>query len=198
MSGWRNYFCTFIRIIIFLLIASFICVEPGQIAKASALTGWTSVGSAGTVDESSLSNVTMNGSFIEIQSYCVLFYLRHALGCSTYVGDVSVRYNVNFYSEFTAFQLAARFKDSGDMQRVVLTLKKVDLQTGVESIVRTLDSNAFPPSTTYQRETTGCAPVFGLDAIRNAYYIDAVISNNSGIGSAPGIQYVQIEGCSTL
>ena len=198
MFGQYNNISILIRILIVVLVAGFFCVEPGQMAKASALTGWTSVGSAGTVDESSLNNVTMNRSFIEIRSHCVLFYLRSAMGCSTYVGDVSVRYNVAFYSEFAAFQLAARFRDSGDTQRVVLTLKKVDLQTGVESIVRTLDSNAFPPSTTYQTETTGCAPIFSIDAARNAYYIDAVISNNSEFANAPGIQYIQIDGCSTL
>jgi hypothetical protein len=66
----------------------------GAVLSASVLTGWTSVGSAGTVDEDSASIVGLQGSSVGLRTSCVLAVLGISKWCSVSTGTVTVRYNV--------------------------------------------------------------------------------------------------------
>jgi hypothetical protein len=62
---------------------------------ASVVTGWTTVGSAGTVDEDSMSIVRQTGPFVELRVRCLFEFLgNHSILCSPSTGTVTVRYNV--------------------------------------------------------------------------------------------------------
>jgi hypothetical protein len=173
---------------------------------ASVLTGWTSVGSAGTVDEDSLSIVGMRGSFVEMNTSCVLAILKISKFCTVATGTVTVRYkvvptgalNIMPPSGFVPFSLMARFRDAGNMQHVVLLLKEVNLQSGSENTLLTLDSDSFPASTNYQTQTGPRSCGFTVNFDQNAYYVEALISNSSGTGPGPGLQAIWINRCATL
>src|SRR4051794_35631995 len=89
---------------------------------ASALTGWTTVASAGTVDEDSASMIGLRGPFAELRTSCVLAILGIQRWCSVATGLATVRYNVvptaalNIMpsSGFAPFTLNARFRDTGN------------------------------------------------------------------------------------
>src|SRR5262245_46958593 len=145
---------------------------------ASPLTGWTTVGSAGTVDESSTSIVGFSGPSVGFKTSCLLAFLK--IHCSVATGTVTVRYNivptgalyVTQPSVFVALALSARFRDTGTTQRVLLLLKEVNLQSGDENPLLTVDSDLFNSSPNYQTQTGPRACAFGLNFDENAYYVE--------------------------
>jgi hypothetical protein len=181
-----------------------VAVMLGAVAWASVVTGWTTVGSAGTVDEDSVSIVSLRGPFVELRGRCWFAFLgfQNVL-CSLSTGTVIVRYNVvptgSLYrtpqSNFGAFRLVTRLRDTGNAQRVLLLLKEVNFQSGNETTLLTFDSDLLNPSGSYQTVPgpNPCAFTFDFDA--NAYYIEAQISNNSSAGVSPGIESISISGC---
>ena len=177
----------------------------GTTIGASVLTGWTTVGSAGTVDEDSLSIVGLTGPTVGLKTRCLLWFLGLQWPCSVATGTVTVRYNivpsgalyVTQASGFAPFTLSTRFRDTGNLQHVVLFLREVNLQSGVENTLLTVDSDSFNPSLDYQTQTgpSSCAFTFNFD--QNAYYVEARISNSSS-NSSPGLQAICINRCASL
>jgi hypothetical protein len=171
--------------------------------SGSALTGWTTVGSAGTVDEASASIVSLSGPHVFLQTNCILAIIGIDWPCILATGIVTVRYNIVptgalNSTGFAALKLSTRFRDTGDNQRVLLLLKEVNLQSGIESTLVTFDSDSFASSTNYQTQTgpRPCAFTFDFDA--NSYYVEARISNLSGSGVSPGLESISISRCPTL
>jgi hypothetical protein len=169
-------------------------------------SGWTTVGSAGTVDEGSTSIVGLRGPFVELKNNCFLDILGIQRWCRVATGILTVRYNIvptgtlNITSPtgFAAYEFTARFRDTGNAQRVLLMLKEVNLQSGGETTILTVDSDSFSASPDYQTQLGPRTCGFTFDFVQNAYYVEAQISNSSGTGPSPGLETIWINRCPTL
>jgi hypothetical protein len=107
------------------------------------------------------------------------------------------RANVD-YPPFVPFTLSARFRDTGDTQRVVILLKELNLQSGTENTLLTFDSNTFSSSTNYQAETAPRPCQFALDFGQNAYYVAPQNWDSSGSGASPGPEAIWVNRCAGL
>jgi hypothetical protein len=141
-------------------------------AGAQSADPWTSVGSAGTVDEADLALVQL-GTPVP-GAVAMGPGLRRA---------VHIRYNVVAVGGvLNAFgvSMSARLLDRGDGQKVFLQLKEYGLHTGLTTTLLTLDSDNFPAAPSFQEEsvsTGGCFPPFTtLNFADNAYFVDVVLS----------------------
>jgi hypothetical protein len=139
-------------------------------AGAQASAPWTSVGSAGTVDEADLSRVQL----------CTPVPGAVSLGPGpVFLNAVRIRYNVVAVAGVldTGVAMTARWLDRGDGQRVFLELKEYNLGTGLTTTLLTLDSDAFPAAPGFQFGSTDCrGPFPTLNFTENAYFVDAVLS----------------------
>jgi hypothetical protein len=145
-----------------VILAMALAAAPAPPAIAEAVSGmlWTSVASAGTVDEGDLDAVSLDGAVAQ-----------HAGAAGQ---TVTIRYNVVAVDGLSVrgILMTAKFRDSGDSTQVVLTLKRHSLLGGGTSTVLTLDSNDFLPSPSFQtRQVDDCSADF--DFVHNAYYIEA-------------------------
>ena len=158
------------RRLIPLVTFVFIAALTSSLPVAAQEAPWTSVGSAGTVDEEDLLLVQLGTP------------VPGAISMRPLRGAVNVRYNVvavpGVLGETESLVLTARYLDRGDGQRVFLELKEYNLGTGLTTTLMTLDSDAFPPSDQFQVQSVGCSGVsFNmLDFTQNAYFVDVVIS----------------------
>jgi hypothetical protein len=185
------------------LCASILVTAPPD-ACGAVLDGWTSVGSAGTVDESSTADVRLTGPVVEMVRKCYAIGLLN-IYCSTSTRPVTIRYNIvpsgALYSQRVngeiPFVLYATLRAAGDAQQVLVTLHQVDLSNGVDTVMEILDSKAFPLAPTYHQLSVGyCNLFFHFDAY--AYYIEARLLNSDARGVAPGLAAVHLEGCGGL
>ncbi len=86
---------------------------------------------------------------------------------------------------------AARFLDDG-AGHVFLSLKQVNLSTGVITTLMTFDSNASSPSTSYQEGNTPGNPTFNFtwadseafNPTDSVYYVEAQLSRSAAGGQA--------------
>jgi hypothetical protein len=119
-----------------LLVAA-LAAGPGAPAFADAVPGmyWTSVGSAGTVDEADVAVVLLDGAAAS-----------HA---AAFGRIVRIRYNVvavDGLSGAVMIVLAANFTDTGSPSQVLLTLKRHSFETGATESLLTLNSDTFAGS----------------------------------------------------
>jgi hypothetical protein len=146
-----------------------------------AAAQWTSVGSAGTVDEADVAEYDTNGPQIRIRS------------TATLPAVVVVRYNVTNVNGMTGGEgifLNVRFLDNGTGARVVTVLKQVNINTGVTTNVLSLDSNDFAASSDFQKQQTTSSCTVDFNFFENAYFIEATLSKSSS-GGSPRIQALQ-------
>lgn len=158
-SACLNKFCATIA----LLVTS---------ATASAAP-WTTVGSAGTVDESDQQSVVLSGAGANIAAAVSL------------PETATLRYNIvavddllKTFGNLGGVEMSALFRDNSDKAQIRLRLREVDNRTGTLRTVLTLDSNAFPAAPGFQeRHVDSCdkAPFtpFNFDFGRKAYYVEA-------------------------
>ena len=146
---------------------------------------WTTVASAGTVDEADANKVNYSEATAR---------LNLAVPANS---TATIRYNVVAVDGLTdaggdGYRLNVRFRDNGQDERVFVRLKAVDLNTGVVTTLMTLDSNAFPPNALFQfRSVPVCAPPWGFNFNRNAYFVEAILWKGTTAGN-PGLTAVQI------
>lgn len=145
---------------------------------------WTTVGSAGSLDQADLSKVTLHQSIIQLGVELLppppvanAAALAGLFSAAVPTQQAVVRYNVTpvdgmFPQATPAFAWVLRLRYRG---RVTARWIEVDLATGVESppLIQ-FDSNAFPPSPSFhvQAATTAFRPV---DFVKKAYYIEATL-----------------------
>lgn len=206
------------RILNFCSIAIAVCFlfwTPGsaQAQTPDANKIWTTIGSAGTVDESDVSKVffelgkvqmgqTPGGSFPSVkkskQKNAGIQQTRTAV----------IRYNVTPVDGLfipvsrtcnpganTARQLTLRYLATSGA-RVIAKLVEVDSATGVERDRMVFDSRLFGASDNYQRQSFNqCGADWSFDFKSKAYYIEAKLITTGFIVnlSAAGIQMVKIE-----
>lgn len=170
----------------FLLVALFALAVP---LNARADNGfakpWTTVASAGTVDEADANKVNYSEGTAR---------LNLAVPANS---TATIRYNVVAVDGLVdaggdGYSLGVRFRDNGQDERVIVRLKAVDLNTGIVSTLMTLDSNAFPPNALFQlRYVPVCWPNWGFNFTRNAYFVETILWKGTTAGN-PGLTAVQI------
>jgi hypothetical protein len=182
------------RSLTLLLVLTMILI--GNPFSASAddfgdLKFWTTVGSAGTVDEASLSAVSLNGPFASVRATAAL------------PATVTIRYNVTavdgLFVAGGGHCIEARWRDNGSGAQVIVTLKKFNFSTLEVTTLDTLDSNSFDPDPWFTggglcavSTTTSVPPpppFFKFD--RNAYYVEAQIIKTEPSGN-PTLAFVKV------
>lgn len=175
----------------------------------SWLKAWTTVGSAGTVDESSTGKLVMQGSTISFPEILPPQRLNQASDQSAFDIQIpletvtaTVRYNVvatdSLFENGAFLGMRSRFRDDGNNAQVLLRLFEVNIGTGATSLVLTLDSNAFPASANYQTQSVSTFVGNRINFNENAYYIEAtLVQKRSPLtpvgGGKPGLAVIQLQ-----
>lgn len=187
-------------------IAVALCAAGGAQAQTPAPDAnilWTTVGSAGTVDEADTQKVIFNRAMVQIgrprdaiatggaattttAKPAATAEATTGTPVKTQIKSAVVRYSIDglFPSRqeppiSVGRQLTVRFLDTGASARVLvkLMLIEVDLASGSESTAMTFDSNSpdFKPADNYQRaDLRQCERSF--DFVHKAYYIEATLT----------------------
>jgi hypothetical protein len=144
---------------------------------------WTSVGSAGTVDEADLSTVDIISNDTRVNT-------------STTSATVDIRYNIVataglFGGECNVKFLTARYADNGTAAQVLIRLYTFNLTTGVSSMLVELNSNnpIYPQQTVAQAQTVSWDGNFNFST--NIYYIQVQLFK-TGTGGNPLIRGLRI------
>ena len=175
---------------------------------------WTTVGSAGTIDEASTSKLVMSGAYINFPDILSplptdTFEPAERLSSAAVSAaapletvTATVRYNVvatdGLFENGAYLGMRARIRDDGDRAQVVLRLYETNIDTGVTLPVMTLNSDSFTPSNNYQ--TVGTSTFVGnrINFQQNAYYIEATLTKKQSAltpigGGRPGIAVIQLQ-----
>jgi hypothetical protein len=151
------------------------------IASVSAAAAqWTTVGSAGTVDEADVAEFETAASQVRIRSTAAV------------PATVVIRYNVVAIPESggVGAGMTVRYLDNADGARVFSVLKQVNITTGVTTNVFALDSNAFPADSAFQtRSVFDCD--LSLDFSINAYFIETTLTKSTPAAS-PRLQAIRL------
>ena len=168
------------RTILFATIMATLSAGSALWAQEERAAPWTTVGSAGTVDEADLLTVLLGSPVPGAVA------LRPGFGIRP-VG-VRIRYNVVAVDGVlgaSGLALTSRFLDRGFGERVLVEFKEYGLQTGLTTTLLTLDSNAFAGSPAFQVQAVStpvgpdCAPLFPpLNFAENAYFMDVLLSRS--------------------
>jgi len=172
---------------------------------------WTTVGSAGTLDEASVGKVFFDHGVVQM-GRTVGGVLTTAKGAAIAPQTQSavIRYNVTPVDGlFTLraapcivqpgggcafYGLTLRCLAAGSNAKVVADLIEIDLATGAETVRLTFKSS--PTSNRYEVQfgDSNLGPDFSFDFISKAYYIEATLTASSiAAGSAAGIEIIKIE-----
>lgn len=166
---------------------------------------WTTVGSAGTLDEKSQGQVFFDHGVVQMGSPLVVGGAARQPrsegdGGFDQTESAVIRYNVTavdglFDQENLA--MTVRFLAEGRGARVVAQLISVDILSGAESTLLTLDSDDpnIPVKSGYHAEEVLNCKGRGepFDFMRKAYYVEATLTTSSiAVGSAAGIEVIQI------
>lgn len=171
---------------------------------------WTTVGSAGTLDETSVGKVFFDQSKVQFgQVPGPIISSKPAL-VSPLTDSAVIRYNVTAVDSFFAprvcrtnkslssldVRLRLRYLAAGGA-RVVAKLIEVDLATGAEKNLLTFDSAGpgLSLSDNYQVQSISvCGRPWNFDFQNKAYYIEATLTGSSiAATTAAGIQMIQID-----
>jgi hypothetical protein len=167
------------RVIRIVTAAALLVTAFGGAAHAQGHP-WTSVGSAGVVDETDTGIVEF-----------VLGEARVPGGAAA--GSVlNLRYNVVSLEPLSGlgfFRLDVRFRDNGNAARVQLDLRQYDANTGLTSTHHTFDSNDYAAAVGYQRQSECFA--IDWDFVDGPFYIEATLTK-SGAGGQPAVGTIQI------
>lgn len=179
-----------------------------QAQTADIDRSWSTVGSAGTVDENDVRKVFFDHSTAQMGRVVVV---SHTAGKPAVISPITqsavIRYNVTPVDSFfvplscssdpgPGVTLKLRYLISGNNARVIAKLIEVDLATGREDARMTFDSKGKPLSNKYQVGfERGCGrQPFNFDFKNKAYYIEATLITNGLVATgAAGIQTITIE-----
>jgi hypothetical protein len=177
---------------------------------------WTTVGSAGTVDEADASKIFFDRSIAQFGNVGGVIGgfspASTASALTQQTASAVIRYNVTpvaglFAAEPPCFtqtgnscpgiQLRLRYLAAGNSGRVVARLIEVDMATGTEVTRLSFDSNAFAKANSYQVQSVGeCGPQIPrqpFDFGTKAYYIEARLTiGGIVVGSAAGVQIIKV------
>jgi hypothetical protein len=188
-----------------ILVAAFLLVPLGASAQTpDSARYWTTVGSTGTLDEKSEGKVFFDRAVVQKGDTPVVGQAGRqprAEGVTVDVTDSAViRYNVTAVDglfEGNALGMTIRFRDEGAGAQVIAKLIAVDLTTGTKTTLLTFDSDApgVPAASGYHVwDVFDCKErKQPFDFVRNAYYVDATLTNSSIVtDSVAGIEIIQV------
>lgn len=151
-------------------------------ALAQEVESWTTVGSAGTVNDDDVNVVNMVNNIAQLT-----FDAPNT--------TATIHYNVVATDGIFVVgvpRMRVLFTDNGANARVKVMLKAVNLQTGVTTTVLELDSNDYGSSSNFQSQTTApCAAAAGFNFSSHAYYIEAQLTRSGALGY-PKLAAVQL------
>ena len=186
-----------------LLAVCFLLVPLG--ASAGTLDGdrfWTTVGSAGTLDEESDGKVFFDRAVVQKGTVVLPPKASGQMRTTGTSGSdetdsAVIRYNVTAVDGLfgtTGARMAVRFLDAGKGARVTAQLIEVDIETGAKATLLTFDSDAVPAQDGYHMGDVCDARVPAFDFVRKAYYIEGTLTTNSMlVGSVAGIEAIQLD-----
>lgn len=184
-----------------------------QAQTADVDKNWTTVGSAGTLDEKSVGKVFFDQSKVQMGQQIgdtTTTTTGNPGLISTQTDSAVIRYNVTAVDSFFApricrtnkslpsldVQMRLRYLASGPGAQVVAKLIEVTLATGTEKVLLTFDSAGpgLSLSNNYQVQSISvCGRPWNFDFQNKAYYIEATLTINSIGIAAAGIQMIQID-----
>jgi hypothetical protein len=177
----RISIATYRRSLVLLLVLTMSVIGSPSSASADDfenLKPWTTVGSAGTVDEASLSAVSLNGPFASVRA------------TATLPATVIIRYNVTAVDSLvggTGHCFDVVFRDNGSGGRVLVSLKRFNFSTFETTTLSVIDSDTRPPDPWFVERGVclGDSPggPFFLDFSLNAYYVEAQIIKTADGGN---------------
>jgi hypothetical protein len=161
-----------------------------MIFAASAITSqaqvlgekpWTTIGSAGTVDEGDEVTYTDNIAFLAGEQAVIRY--------NVVAVDGLFEKGANPLTPKPT-RMTVRFRDNGNNNHLVVRLKRVSLSTGDIDILLTLDSNDYAGSSSFQTRTVGCG-AFDFDFSTHAYYVEATMTR-TGLPITTALSSIQI------
>lgn len=186
-----------------ILLAACLLLSP---LAASAATPdderfWTTVGSAGTLDEESEGKVFFDRAKVQ-KGKTIGFKQARSQPRTEGDGGVEltdsavIRYNVTavdgLFGEIGPLSMTVRFLADGVSAQVIAQLIEVNVETGAKATLLTFDSDAAVVLDGYQVHQV-CAREFQFDFVRNAYYIEATLTTSAiDPSSAAGIEVIQV------
>lgn len=194
-----------------MALSAVLITSPAALADDFILRkAWTTVGSAGTVDEADKGKLVYQGSAVSFPE--ILPPLPKAQTAQaesnaltilpTETTSATVRYNVTavdgLFEPGDGLGMTVRFRDDGDWAQVLIRLYEQDIFTGATNLLLTFDSNAFHPSPDYQTQGVGVEDrSFSLDFSQKAYFIEATLTKTSIIntidGGKPGLAIIKLQ-----
>jgi len=152
---------------------------------------WTSVGSAGILNQADLAKVTLHQSIIQLGVDIVSPPVQEGTaaagrptgqpGLGFPTTQAVARYNVTpvdglFFQQVPSrpFHYGLRLRYLG---HVTATFVEVDLQTGAENVLITFDSTSFPASPFFQVQSAFAQHFEGVvDFVKKAYFVEATLT----------------------
>ncbi|HKQ79738.1 MAG TPA: hypothetical protein VJ810_38950 [Blastocatellia bacterium] len=172
---------------------------------------WTTVGSAGTVDDADAGKLVFQGSSIAFPDILQpqpfpTAQTAHAasnalIPLPTQTTTATIRYNVTavdgLFTPGAELGMTVRYRDDGGWAQVLARLYEQDIYTGATNLLLTFDSNAFITSPNYQTQSVGVAvPYPYFDFNQKAYFIEATLTKTSSSisinGGRPGLAIIKL------
>ena len=187
-----------------MLLACFLLSSLAVSAQtADADKFWTTVGSAGTLDEESEGKVFFDRAVVQKGHILVIGPTARQPRSEGGVDETDsavIRYNVTAVDGLFGagdIEMAIRFRDEGKGARVVADLIEVELATGAEVTLLRFDSddpNVAQQGGYHVHDAFVCGDrKEAFDFTRNAYYIEATLTTSSIVtDSAAGIEIIQL------
>lgn len=159
-------------------------------ASGGALAApWTTVGSAGTVDEADVDAVSLSGAGANVSTGAAL------------PRTVVIRYNVvaidgllSNLGNIGGVRMDVVYRDNANTAKVRLRLRELENATGILRTKLVFDSNAFAPAEGFQqRSVNSCASgtPFNFDFARKTYYVEAEIEK-AAVADLPSLGAIQV------
>jgi hypothetical protein len=154
-------------------------------ALAQNSKAWTSVASAGVVDDEDIAKVAMPGAHV----------VQLAVGGGA-SASATIRYNVTategLFTPLGVPRMRVRYSDNGAAAQVLVRLIRVSLLDGSTTQMLELNSNDFAGTGFQIRTTAPCESVaYGFDFTNYAYFVEAKLTRNNN-GGSPKLGAIQL------
>lgn len=180
-----------------LFVASLLFPLDASAQTADGDRVWTTVGSAGTLDEKSVDKVFFDHAIVQKGTPLVVSQARRQRSDGYDPTDSAViRYNVTAVDGLFGAEsigMSVRFLDEN--ANVIVQLVEVDLATGAEVTRLTFDSDdpQVPPANGYQVWDVYACGKETFDFVKKAYYLEATLTTSEvSANTAAGIQIIQL------